>query len=36
MFNFFKFWIIYLLALEDLLQREEVEDDWDLIEKCWH
>jgi len=31
----FYMWFAYLLYLEQL-QREVVEDHWDLIEKCWH
>ena len=39
MLNTIKMWFIYLLAYEDLLNREipegEDENRWDLIEKCW-
>jgi len=31
----FNIWFIYFLLLGQI-QREVVEDQWDLIEKCWH
>jgi len=39
MFYWLKFWLLYLLAYEDLLNREYKNTeycDWDLIEQCWH